>query len=183
MPLPFDGAISKFYKNGAPDEVRKAIKDGDNKDILDPSYPYDRWMKKKEYEEAYDDLQLELAKLQADVRATGKRVVIVFEGRDAAGKGGAINAFRDNLNPRAARVVALAKPTETEAGQWYFQRYVANCRPPARSCCSTARGTTAAWSSMSSASAPRSSATASSGSLPAFEDMLVDEGILLFKSG
>ncbi len=124
MSLPFDGAISAFYESDAPQQVRAAIAEGGKKDILDPSYPYDRWMKKSEYEEVMSRLQLELVKLQADVKETGKRVVMLFEGRDAAGKGGAIKRIRENLNPRGARVVALSKPTETEQGQWYFQRYV-----------------------------------------------------------
>ncbi len=124
MSLPFDGAISAFYESDAPQQVRAAIAEGGKKDILDPSYPYDRWMKKSEYEEVMSRLQLELVKLQADVKETGKRIVMLFEGRDAAGKGGAIKRIRENLNPRGARVVALSKPTETEQGQWYFQRYV-----------------------------------------------------------
>ena len=69
-------------------------------------------------------LQIELLKLQASVRAEGRRIVILFEGRDAAGKGGSIKRFTENLNPRGGRVVALTKPNETERGQWYFQRYV-----------------------------------------------------------
>jgi polyphosphate kinase 2 len=124
MSLPFDGAISRYYQSDAPEPVRKAVREGDDKDILDPSYPYDRWMKKKVYEEEMEPLQLELVKLQRDVKETGKRVVVVFEGRDAAGKGGAIQRVQMNLNPRGARVVALSKPSETEAGQWYFQRYI-----------------------------------------------------------
>lgn len=124
MTLPFDGAISTFYADEAPDEIRAAIKAGDKKDILSDNYPYDRWMKKFDYQATMDSLQLELVKLQSDVKATGKRIVVIFEGRDAAGKGGAISRIRENLNPRGARVVALSKPTETEAGQWYFQRYV-----------------------------------------------------------
>ena len=124
MTLPFDGAITNFYEHEAPDDVRRAIKEGDNKDILLNSYPYDRWMKKKDYEEEMEALQLELAKLQADVKNTGKRLVVIFEGRDAAGKGGTIDAMRDNMNPRFARVVALTKPSEREMGEWYFQRYV-----------------------------------------------------------
>ena len=87
-------------------------------------YPYDKGMKKSAYEEQFDKLQVELVRLQDWLRTTGKRVMIVFEGRDAAGKGGTIQAFRDNLNPRTARNVALPKPTETERGQWYFQRYI-----------------------------------------------------------
>jgi polyphosphate kinase 2 len=124
MELPFDGAISKYYREDAPEAVRKAVSEGDDKDILDPSFPYDRWMKKKDYEPEMDKLQLELVKLQYDLKRTGKRVVVVFEGRDASGKGGTIQRLTENLNPRGARVVALSKPTETEAGQWYFQRYI-----------------------------------------------------------
>lgn len=76
------------------------------------------------YETELRQLQIELVKLQRDVQLTGRRVVIVFEGRDAAGKGGAIRRFTEHLNPRSMRVVALPKPTEVEKGQWYFQRYV-----------------------------------------------------------
>ena len=124
MSLPFDGAISRYYEKDAPKAIREAIREGTDKDILDPSFPYDRWMKKKDYEDELDALQLELVRLQRDVKETGKRVVVVFEGRDAAGKGGAIQRVRENLNPRGCRVVALSKPSETEAGQWYFQRYI-----------------------------------------------------------
>ena len=81
-------------------------------------------MKRKEYEKQKALLQVELLKMQQWVRDSGQRVVILFEGRDAAGKGGTIKRFMENLNPRGARVVALAKPTEQERGQWYFQRYV-----------------------------------------------------------
>ncbi len=124
MSLPFDGAISRFFEAEAPKDIREAIEDGAKKDILDPSYPYDSWMKKKDYEDEMEALQFELVKLLHDVKATGKRVVIVFEGRDAAGKGGTIKRFRENLNPRGARLVALGKPSEAERGQWYFQRYI-----------------------------------------------------------
>lgn len=124
MSLPFDGAISEFFRTTAPDAVRDAIKNGSKKDILSDSYPYETPIDKKVYEAELEALQLELVKLQADVKATGKRVVVVFEGRDAAGKGGTIKRFRENLNPRVARVVALSKPSDREAGEWYFQRYV-----------------------------------------------------------
>ncbi|UWQ12947.1 polyphosphate kinase 2 [Aliiroseovarius sp. M344] len=124
MSLPFDGAISNFFKETAPDAVRKAIKGAKKKDILSETYPYDAPMDKDTYEAEIEALQLELVKLQADVKATGKRVVVVFEGRDAAGKGGTIKRMRENLNPRVARVVALSKPSDREAGEWYFQRYV-----------------------------------------------------------
>ena len=81
-------------------------------------------MTRKTYEQQKYKLQVELLKLQAWVRKTGERVVILFEGRDAAGKGGTIKRFMEHLNPRGSRVVALEKPTDAEQGQWYFQRYV-----------------------------------------------------------
>ena len=89
-------------------------------------YPYANLMRRKAYEKQKYQLQVELLKLQAWVKETGERVVIVFEGRDAAGKGGTIKRFMEHLNPRGARVVALEKPTDTERGQWYFQRYIAH---------------------------------------------------------
>ncbi len=87
-------------------------------------YPYQNLMSRKTYERQKYHLQVELLKLQAWVKDTGQRVVILFEGRDAAGKGGTIKRFMEHLNPRGARVVALEKPTPVEQGQWYFQRYV-----------------------------------------------------------
>ena len=90
----------------------------------DGGYPYKNLMLRRNYEQQKYRLQVELLKLQAWVKETGQRVVILFEGRDAAGKGGTIKRFMEHLNPRGARVVALEKPTPTEAGQWYFQRYV-----------------------------------------------------------
>ncbi len=88
-------------------------------------YPYKKKLDDDEYLKTLEKLQIELVKLQLWQQATGKRVIALFEGRDAAGKGGAIHAVSGNLNPRWARVVALTKPTETERGQWYFQRYIA----------------------------------------------------------
>ncbi len=90
----------------------------------DGGYPYKNLMSRKNYEKQKYDLQVELLKLQAWVKETGARLVILFEGRDAAGKGGTIKRVMEHLNPRGARVVALEKPTEEEKGQWYFQRYV-----------------------------------------------------------
>ena len=87
-------------------------------------YPYKNLMSRKNYEKQKYHLQVELLKLQAWVKDTGQRILILFEGRDAAGKGGAIKRFMEHLNPRGARVMALEKPTEVERGQWYFQRYV-----------------------------------------------------------
>ena len=124
MSLPFDGAISAYFATEAPEEVRTAIQSAGRKDILDPDYPYREWLSKKTYEAELEALQLELAKLQADVTATGKRIVVVFEGRDAAGKGGTIKRFTENMNPRHAKTVALTKPSDRERSQWYFQRYI-----------------------------------------------------------
>ena len=86
-------------------------------------YPYDDNLKRKKYEKQLVTLQIELLKLQTHVQKTGERIVVVFEGRDSAGKGGCIQRFTEHLNPRHAKVVALTKPTEAERGQWYFQRY------------------------------------------------------------
>ena len=124
MDLPFDGAISAFFDNDAPEDIRQAIQRADKDDILSPSYPHDERLSRKTYERDYERLQIEMVKLQSWVRETGQRVVMVFEGRDAAGKGGTIRRMRENLSPRSARVVALSKPTETEQGEWYFQRYI-----------------------------------------------------------
>ena len=88
------------------------------------NYPYPVKMSREEYEQRKQELQIELLKLQSWVKTSGEKLVVLFEGRDAAGKGGTIKRFMEHLNPRGARVVALEKPTEREQGQWYFQRYV-----------------------------------------------------------
>lgn len=87
-------------------------------------YPYETKMKRREYEGQKARLQVELLKVQRWVKGSGKKIVILFEGRDAAGKGGTIKRFMEHLNPRGARVVALDKPSDVERGQWYFQRYI-----------------------------------------------------------
>ena len=87
-------------------------------------YPYKSRIRRAEYEAHKEQLQVELLKVQSWVKETGQRIVVIFEGRDAAGKGGTIKRFMEHLNPRAAKVVALEKPTERERGQWYFQRYI-----------------------------------------------------------
>lgn len=89
-------------------------------------FPYDKKLSQKDYEQELTLLQIELVKVQFWMQKTGERVMALFEGRDAAGKGGAIHATLSYMNPRSARVVALTKPTETERGQWYFQRYVSH---------------------------------------------------------
>ncbi len=117
------------------DDIRKIRQEvrqpheSDTDDTLNPDwrtggYPYTYRMSRRDYEAQKYHLQVELLKLQAWVKNTGQRLVLVFEGRDAAGKGGTIKRFMEHLNPRGARVVALEKPSEKERGQWYFQRYV-----------------------------------------------------------
>ena len=100
--------------------------DGAHVDTWREGYPYDSRLDRAEYDRAKRLLQIELLKLQNWIKETGQRLVIVFEGRDAAGKGGTIKRFTEHLNPRGARVVALEKPSERESTQWYFQRYVAH---------------------------------------------------------
>ena len=94
------------------------------KDWREGAYPYRNLLSRKSYERQKYRLQVELLKLQAWVKETGQRLIILFEGRDAAGKGGTIKRFMEHLNPRGARVVALEKPSDLERGQWYFQRYI-----------------------------------------------------------
>lgn len=177
MTLPFDGAISKFYNDAAPEAVRKAIQDGGKNDILAASYPYAKRMKRGEYESEMAALQIELVKFQAWVKDTGARVSVVFEGRDAAGKGGAIKRIRENLNSRIARVVALSKPSDRESTQWYFQRYISHL---------PAGGEIAlfdrSWYNRGVVEDVFEFCTPTQrqnffSQLPEFEDMLVDEGI------
>ncbi|MEQ8235050.1 MAG: polyphosphate kinase 2 [Gammaproteobacteria bacterium] len=99
-----------------PDAIRRAFETGE--------YPYRTPMRRAAYEKQKAALQVELLKAQQWVRDSGQKIVILFEGRDAAGKGGTIKRFMEHLNPRSARVVALEKPTEAERGEWFFQRYV-----------------------------------------------------------
>jgi polyphosphate kinase 2 len=98
--------------------------DGSRVDTWRQSYPYDQRLDRTAYEEQKRLLQIELLKLQKWIKASGERLVVVFEGRDAAGKGGTIKRFMEHLNPRGATVVALEKPNDRESTQWYFQRYI-----------------------------------------------------------
>lgn len=98
------------------DEIRRVFEQGE--------YPYKTKIRRASYEKQKAELQVELLKVQDWVKATGQRIVLLFEGRDAAGKGGTIKRFTEHLNPRGARVAALEKPTDRERTQWYFQRYV-----------------------------------------------------------
>jgi polyphosphate kinase 2 len=138
-------------------------------------------MKRKDYEAALEPLSQELVSMARWAKATGARIVVLFEGRDTAGKGGAITAVRDSLNPRQCRTVALSKPTEGELGQWYFQRYIAHL-PSAGEIVLFDRS----WYNragvekvMGYASAEQVEAFLKAA--PAFEKLLIDDGILLFK--
>ncbi|MCP6689957.1 polyphosphate kinase 2 [Pseudomonas donghuensis] len=122
-----EAQISAISQQPAALKVASAPR-GSNEDSalakLPASYPYRNRMRRAEYEKAKHELQIELLKVQSWVKETGQRIVVLFEGRDAAGKGGTIKRFMEHLNPRGARIVALEKPSEQEKGQWYFQRYV-----------------------------------------------------------
>ncbi len=138
-------------------------------------------MKRGEYHDALEPLTHELVSMARWVRATGARVVVIFEGRDTAGKGGAITAVRDKLNPRQCRTVALSKPTETELTQWYFQRYVAHL-PSAGEIVLFDRS----WYNRAGVEkvmgyASEAQVTSFLDQVPVFERLLVDDGILLFK--
>lgn len=122
--LPYGGDITRYYETSASDEVRTAIANAKKDDMLSERYPYKTRMDRKEYEKTLYKLQIELAKFQTHCKREGTRAVVLFEGRDAAGKGGTIKRFRENMNPRVARVIALSAPTEREQGQFYIQRYV-----------------------------------------------------------
>jgi polyphosphate kinase len=139
---PLLSQVQALVDGASPDDVSELVKSLQAKlpspaPAIDPdlelsagwregAYPYKNLLSRKRYEKQKYRLQVELLKLQAWVKETGQRVVIVFEGRDAAGKGGAIKRFMEHLNPRGARVVALEKPSEVERGQWYFQRYISH---------------------------------------------------------
>jgi polyphosphate kinase len=101
-------------------------RDGKLAETWRQDYPYGQRLARRKYERQKRGLQIELLKLQRHIKAAGGRLVIVFEGRDAAGKGGTIRRFTENLNPRGARIVALERPTEREQTEWYLQRYIAH---------------------------------------------------------
>ena len=138
-------------------------------------------LKRKDYEALLQPLQTELANMARWVQHTGQRLVVVFEGRDTAGKGGAINAIHEHINPRQCRVVALPKPNEREATQWYFQRYAAHL-PAAGEIVLFDRS----WYNRAGVEkvmgfASDAQVKAFLREAPLFEKMLVDDGILLFK--
>jgi polyphosphate kinase len=117
------GLRIRYKKNGKADLVSTEDK---SVQTWREDYPYSRLMRRRRYEKEKRLLQIELLKLQRSVRTQAKRLAILFEGRDAAGKGGTIQRFTENLNPRGAHVIALDKPTEREQTEWYLQRYIAH---------------------------------------------------------
>ncbi len=184
-------------KPGSDDDLLKVKNDfGDRRfDLADPKLP--AWVEERAfgsgdfpYDEPYDDdafddeleaVQGELVKLQTWAIEKGERIVIVFEGRDAAGKGSLIGAFRQYMSPRRTRVVALPKPTDVEKGQWYFQRYVGHM-PTAGEVVMFDRS----WYNRAGVERVMDFCTPAETDLflkaaPRFEDMLTDEGIRLVK--
>ncbi|MDI5977825.1 polyphosphate kinase 2 [Amycolatopsis magusensis] len=155
--------------------------DGRAIDTWRENYPLDHLMSREEYEAVKRPLQLELLKMQYWVKETGQRVVILFEGRDAAGKGGTIKRFTEHLNPRGARVVALDKPSEREQGEWYFQRYAKHL-PTAGEIVLFDRS----WYNRAGVERVMDYCTPEQYQLflnqaPVFERLLVDDGVLLIK--
>ena len=138
-------------------------------------------MKRKQYEAALDPMEEELVGMARWARTTGQRIVVLFEGRDTAGKGGAIKAVRERLNPRQCRVVALSKPTEAEQSQWYFQRYVQHLPSAGEIVLFDRSWYNRAGVEQVMGYASQSEVDAFLEQAPVFEKMLVDDGILLFK--
>jgi len=123
--FPMIALIDEQVRTSIPKELVAKVKHAKSKrHIISSGYPYKKQMKNSDYMEEIELLHIELVKMQTWVKEVGERIVLLFEGRDAAGKGGTIQRFTENLNPRGAKVVALAKPSDTERGQWYYQRYV-----------------------------------------------------------
>lgn len=179
--IPFVGEITRFLREEAPEPVRRAIEEAKKDEILAPDYPYREEMKKKDYERHMEALQVELVKMSWGLKQKGQRLVVLFEGRDAAGKGGTIERMRENLNPRQATIVALPKPSEREASQWYFQRYI-DWLPAGGEISLFDRS----WYNRGVVEHVFGFCTPDERShfftqLPGFEKMLIDEGIVLVK--
>jgi len=119
-----EATLTVFEKSVLDSQGKRHTDEDSSTAPLPSNYPYRTRMRRAAYEREKAKLQIELLKVQNWVKESGQKIVSLFEGRDAAGKGGTIKRFMEHLNPRGARVVALEKPTETEKGQWYFQRYI-----------------------------------------------------------
>ena len=163
------------------DEPELVDADGRRVDTWKEGYPYDERMRREDYAVEKRRLQIELLKLQRWIKGSGERLVVLCEGRDAAGKGGTLKRFTEHLNPRGARVVALEKPSERESTQWYFQRYVAHL-PAAGEMVFFDRS----WYSRAGVERVMGFATPQEydrfmAQVPLFEQMLAEDGIHLVK--
>ncbi|MDO5757172.1 MAG: polyphosphate kinase 2 [Rhodobacterales bacterium] len=181
MTLPFDGAISAFFQHGAPDTIRQAIRSAGKRPILGDDYRYSKPLGRQNYEAQLKAMQIELVKMQSWAKAHGARIAVVLEGRDAAGKGGAIKRLREHLNPRGARVVALPRPTELEQSEWYFQRYIRHLPAAGEIVCYDR-----SWYNRGVVETVFGFCTEEERALffdqtPSFEKMLVQDGIILIK--
>ena len=166
---------------GVPKHIVKKASNSKRKYLIGPHYPYERKMGRETYENQKAELQVELLKLQKWVKDTGQRIVMIFEGRDAGGKGGTIKRFMEHMNPRQAHVIALTIPSVREQGQWYFQRYIGTL---------PTKGEIAlydrSWYNRGVVEPVMGFCTPEQHKLflkqaPLFEKMLIDEGIHVFK--
>ena len=166
---------------GVPKHIVEKVLTTSKKRLIGPQYPYETKMDAEEYEREKAELQVELLKLQKWVGDTGKRIVMIFEGRDAGGKGGTIKRFMEHMNPRQAHVIALTVPSIREQGQWYFQRYVSTL---------PTKGEMAlydrSWYNRGVVEPVMGFCTPEQHKLflkqaPVFEKMLTEDGIILFK--
>lgn len=166
---------------GVPEHIVEKVLNSPKKEMIGPHYPYKKKMNAEEYEREKVQLQVELLKLQKWVGDTGQRIVMLFEGRDAGGKGGTIKRFMEHLNPRQAHVIALTVPSPRERGQWYFQRYISTL---------PTKGEMAlydrSWYNRGVVEPVMGFCTPEEHKrfleqAPLFEKMLVDDGIIIFK--
>jgi polyphosphate kinase len=173
--------LKQFVIDNSDEEPILCWRDGTEVDTWKEGYPYDYRLKRDEYEIEKRKLQIELLKLQNWSKDVGERIILLFEGRDAAGKGGTIKRFMEHLNPRGARVVALEKPNGREQSQWYFQRYIEHL-PAAGEIVMFDRS----WYNRAGVEHVMGYCTEAQYDeflmqAPAFEQMLVNDGIRLFK--
>ncbi|MCB1867888.1 MAG: polyphosphate kinase 2 [Gammaproteobacteria bacterium] len=167
--------------DGVPKAIVEKVLTSSKKRLIGPHYPYEKKLDTVDYERQKVDLQVELLKLQKWVGDTGQRIVMIFEGRDAGGKGGTIKRFMEHMNPRQAHVIALTVPTAREQGQWYFQRYISTL---------PSKGEMAlydrSWYNRGVVEPVMGFCTPEQHKLflkqaPIFEKMLTDDGIILYK--
>lgn len=166
---------------GVPKEIVEKVCTSNRKYLIGPQYPYEKKLDREEYEQQKSELQVELLKLQKWVKDTGERIVMIFEGRDAGGKGGTIKRFMEHMNPRQAHVIALTIPSIREQGQWYFQRYISTL---------PSKGEMAlydrSWYNRGVVEPVMGFCTSKQHKLflkqaPIFEKMLVEDGVRIFK--